>query len=170
MTRALVLRLALILFAFAVAGVLAGLVWHALWTPPTGVVYQDQWRIDSEGAPADVNGTGLYVVVSAATGIVMGFGTALVTRGHEVATLVAVSVGSALAGALMAITGHQLGPPDPRPLAAGQPDFTEIEADLRVEGWSPYVGFPTGALAALGVTFLALNGAARNRLDEEPDG
>jgi len=62
--------------------------------------------------------------VAATAGIVLGFAVALFSRGHEIVTLAAVAVGSALAGFLMAVTGHALGPEDPRPQAAGQPDFT----------------------------------------------
>ena len=74
-------------------------------------------------------------------------------------TLAAVAVGSALAGLLMAVTGNALGPEDPRPQAAGKPDFTAEVADLRVEGWSPYVAFPAGALTALAASFLLLGGS-----------
>ena len=131
---ALAVRVLLVLLAFAVGGVLAGVVWHALWTPPTGLYLGEQWHVDSEGAPRDVAGTGLYVVVAATAGIVLGFAVSLLARGHEVVTLVAVTVGSALAGLLMAVTGNVLGPDDPRPQAAGKPDFTAEVADLRVEG------------------------------------
>lgn len=164
----------LVLLAFAVGGVLAGVVWHALWTPPTGLYLGEEWHVDSEGAPRDVAGTGLYVVVAATAGILLGFAVSLLARGHEVVTLVAVTVGSALAGLLMAVTGNLLGPDDPRPQAAGKPDFTAEVADLRVEGRSPYIAFPAGALTALAASFLLLGGSmwgsSRTRADGEPAG
>jgi hypothetical protein len=168
-----VVRLLAVLVSFALSGVLAGVAWHALWTPPSGVYYQDEWVIDAAGAPQDVGGTALYVVVGLVAGLVVGFAVTLSSRRDEVLVLAAVAVGSVLAAALMAITGHALGPPDPRPLAAGQEDFTAADADLRVEGKSPYVAFPAGALSAAAAAFLLLNGPRRrdrgNRLEAEPD-
>ncbi len=162
------------LLAFALGGVVAGVVWHALWTPPTGLYVDEAWHVDSDGAPHDVLGTGLYVVVAAGAGIVLGFAVSLLTRGHEVLTLAAVAVGSSLAGLLMAVTGNALGPEDPRPQAAGKPDFTAQVADLRVEGWSPYVAFPAGALTALAAAFLLLGGSrpgsSRTGPEAEPAG
>ena len=169
-----VVRLLAVLVAFAVSGVLAGIVWHALWTPPSGVYYQDEWVIDAAGAPRDVGGTALYVVVGLVGGLVVGFAVTLSSRRDEMLVLGAVAVGSGIAAALMALTGHALGPPDPRPLAAGQEDFTAADADLRVEGKSPYVAFPAGALSAATAAFLLLNEPRRrdrrNRLEAEPDG
>ena len=166
-------RLLVVLVAFAVSGVLAGVVWHALWTPPSGVYYQDEWVIDAAGAPQDVGGTALYVVVGLVAGLVVGFAVTLTSRRDEMLVLAAVAVGSGVAAALMAITGHALGPPDPRPLAAGQEDFTAADADLRVEGTSPYVAYPAGALSAATASFLLLNGPRRrdpeNRFEAEPD-
>ena len=164
------LRLGATLLAFAAGGVLAGVVWHALWTPPTGLVFDDEWVFDSAGAPLDVSGTALYVVVALATGLVLGLATTLTTRRDEVAVLAAVVVGSALAGVLMAMTGHALGPPDPRPLAAGKEDFTAIDADLRVEGASPYVALPAGALSATAAGFLLLGEWRRKPIEGEPGG
>ena len=81
-------RMVLVLVAFGVGGVLAGLLWHALWTPPSGLYVQEKWHVDATGAPRDVSGTGLYVLVAAAAGIVLGFASALTARGHELARAV----------------------------------------------------------------------------------
>ena len=170
----LAVRALVVLVTFAVGGVVAGFVWHALWTPPTGLYLDETWHVDAEGAPRDVAGTGLYVVVAAGAGIVLGFAVALLTRGQEIVTLAAVTVGSALAGVLMAVTGHALGPDDPRPQAAGKPDFTAEVADLRVEGRSPYTAFPAGALTALAASYLLLGASPRSspisRTKTEPAG
>ena len=165
----------LVLLAFAVGGVVAGFVWHALWTPPTGLYLDETWHVDSEGAPRDVAGTGLYVVVAAGAGIVLGFAVALLTRGHEIVTLAAVAVGSALAGLLMAVTGHALGPDDPRPQAAGQTRLHRRGRRPPGRGpISPYIAFPAGALTALAASFLLLGASPRSspssRTEAEPAG
>ena len=163
------LRLLLTLVGFAIAGVVAGVVWEAFWTAPGGVAIENEWYLDSQGVQDDFSGTGVYVVVGLVGGLVLGLASAFTARGHEVATLVTVALGSAAAAALMAVTGHAIGPPDPRPLAEGEKDFTEIPADLRVVGSTPYAALPAGALTGLAVSFVALNGSSRSRLDREPD-
>ena len=164
------LRLLLTLVGFAVAGVVAGFVWEALWTAPGGVAIESQWYLDNEGVQDDFSGTGVYVLVGLVGGLALGVVSALTARSNEVATLAAVALGSTAAAALMAVTGHALGPPDPRPLAEGEKDFTAIPADLRVVGRTPYAALPAGALTGLAVCFVALNGSSRSRLDGEPDG
>ena len=163
-------RLLLVLLGCAVVGVLAGVLWELLWTAPTGLVYEDVWQLDGQGVQSDVTGTGLYVIIGFCAGLLIGVVSALTARTQEVATLATVAVGSVVAAALMAITGHALGPPDPRPLAAGRENFTELDADLRVEGTSPYVALPAGALTGLTLCFVGLAGSSRTRPATEPDG
>jgi hypothetical protein len=162
-SRRLWLRLVLLVVGFAVAGVFAGVLWEALWSPPGGIVVDSVWYLDNEGVEEDFSGTGLYVLVGLATGLLMGVLSAVTAaRTHEVATLVAVAVGSSVAAALMAVTGHALGPPDPRPLAEGREDLTEIPSDLRVVGTTPYAALPAGALTGLAVCFVGLGRSVRN--------
>jgi len=162
-------RLLLVLGGCAVGGVVAGVVWELVWTAPTGLVYENRWQLDQEGVQSDVSGTGLYVIVGFCTGLLIGVVSALTTRGHEVATLLTVAVGSVVAAALMALTGHALGPPDPRPLAEGRKNFTELDADLLVEGSSPYVAVPVGALTGLTLCFVGYARSSRSRSPTEPD-
>lgn len=164
------LRLAVVLVAFLVAGVVAGIVWEWLWSPPTGVTVEGEWFLDAEGVQDDFSGTGVYVLVALVTGLVLGLASALTARSHELVTLAVVAVGSLAAAWLMALTGRVLGPPDPRPLAEGRDDYTAIPADLRVVGRAPYASLPVGALTALAVCFVGLNGSRRSRLDGERGG
>ena len=165
-----VLRLGLVLVAFVVVGVAAGVLWEWLWTPPTGLVVDDTWFLDAEGVQNDFSGTGIYVVVALAAGALLGLVTGLTTRGHELATLAVVALGSVAAGWVMLLTGTHLGPPDPRPLADGRKDLAELPSDLRVVGTAPYISFPAGALTLLAVCYIGLNGSSRSRSDAEPDG
>jgi len=168
--RRLLLRLVLVLAAFLALGAVAGVVWERLWSPPTGLVVDNAWYLDADGVQEDFSGTGLYVLVALATGALVGLATALTTRGHELATLAVVAAGSVAAAWLMLLTGTALGPPDPRPLADGREDYTEIPSDLRVVGVAPYVALPAGALTTVAVCFIGLNGSRRRGMDGEPDG
>lgn len=167
--RRLLLRLGLVLAAFLAVGAVAGVVWERLWSPPTGLVVDNVWYLDAPGVQDDFSGTGLYVLVALTTGALLGLATALTTRAHELATLAVVAAGSVTAAWLMLLTGTALGPPDPRPLAEGTEDYTEIPSDLRVVGAAPYVALPAGALTTVAVCFIGLTGSRRAGSDGEPD-
>ena len=160
------LRLSVVVAGFVVTGVVAGIVWEWWWTPPTGVTVDGEWYLDPEGVQDDFSGTGVYVVVALVAGLLLGIVSALTARSHELATLVAVAVGSAAAAGIMALTGAALGPPDPRPLAQGREDRTEIASDLGVVGATPYAALPAGALTGLAVLFVGTHGSPARRSSE----
>jgi hypothetical protein len=137
-------------------GVAGGFAWHAWWTPTGGVVVDDTWIVLPDDAGREFAATGGFVLGSLLLGVVSGLLIAWRVRPYLVGVLVA-AVGGLLAGLVMAFVGHQLGPEDPRPQAAGQADLTAIPADLRVSGGSPYLGFPGGALLAVGLSFLLVS-------------
>ena len=153
--RGLVARLLLILALFAVGGVIGGVLWEWWWTPPTGAAVNGEWFLDSDGAGNEFSGTGLFVIITAVTGLVLGILCAALVRANELWVLGGVVVGALLAGAITAAVGGWLGPPDPRPLAKGERDFTPIPSDLQVVGLSPYLAAPMGALAGVVVIYLS---------------
>ncbi len=147
----------IIIVLMAVAGVVAGLVWEWLWTPPTGVVMDHRWLQDESGLRGDFSGTGTYVAVAAVVGLLVGAGIAVVFDRAELVTLFAVVVGSVLAAWVMYQVGLAVGPPDPGPLAATAEELTRLPGKLRVSGKSPFVAFPSGALVGLVVVFFGLS-------------
>jgi hypothetical protein len=149
----------IILGVFAVAGALAGVVWELLWTPPTGVAHQGEFVMDGPALRAEFGGTGSYVLISAALGLVLGVVLTVLCDEDELVTLIAVAAGAVLAAWLMREVGSALGPPDPRELARTLEDYTELPADLRVRG-SAWVAFPAGALTGALVVLL---GVTRHR-------
>jgi hypothetical protein len=160
-----------VVLGFAAVGALAGVAWEALWEAPAGVVYQDQWFLDPAGPDVAFAGTALYVVLAVPAGLVLGALAGLLRR-HEAVTLAAVVVGSLVAGWLMYAVGHALGPPDPRVLAAQEPDYSRVAADLVLAGpedtTAPYrstaaAAFPMGALAGLTLVYLSGLRPARHR-------
>ena len=122
--RSVLRQVAVVLLLFAVVGVLAGVVWQWVWSPPTGVAYQGSWVLDVEGLTHDFSGTGLYVVVGAVAGLLAGAAAGVLFDRDELVTLAAVVAGAALAAWLMKEVGQALGPPDPRPLAEAADDYT----------------------------------------------
>lgn len=161
----------IVLVVCAVAGVLAGVVWEWLWTPPVGVVVHHEWLLGLSGLRSEFSATGLYVVVASVAGLVVGAVCGLFLDRAELVTLVAVVVGAALAGWVMVQVGQVLGPPDPRQLAETAADRTRLPSDLRIAGNSPYVAFPAGATLGLAVVLLGLSKRhAGDRSDAAPTG
>jgi hypothetical protein len=148
---------AIVLVVFAAAGVLAGVVWEWLWTPPVGVVVDHEWLRGLAGLRAEFSATGVYVVVASFTGLITGALCALFLDRAELVTLAAVMIGALLAGWVMVQVGQALGPPDPRELAETARNGSRLPSDLRIVGKSPYVAFPAGATLGLAVVLLGLS-------------
>jgi hypothetical protein len=153
--RRVVLDVLVILALFVVVGVACGFLWEHIWSPPAGLAYQHKWVLDGDGLTADFSGTGLYALIGAAAGLVLGLVASLVLDRDEVVSLVTIMVGSVLAAYLMWVVGRALGPPDPHTVARTADDFDPIPADLRVHGKAALLAFPMGAtLSAAAVFFL----------------
>ena len=152
-SRRVAIDVVAILVVFAVAGVACGFLWEHIWTAPTGVAYQHKWVLDGGGLPEDFSGTGLYALIAAAAGLVLGLVLTLVFDNDEVASLAAIIVGAVLAAYLMWVVGVALGPPDPHTIARTADDFDPIPADLSVHGKSPWLAFPLGALVSAAAVF-----------------
>jgi len=148
-SRVVVLQVVAIVVVFAVVGALLGLLWYHLWDTPTGVVSSGQWFTDEAGLRDTFQGTGWYVVLAVAAGLVLGLVSAWVADRSELATLAAVVVGSVLAGLLMYLVGTHLSPGDPHVLAKTAKDGAKLDGQLTVDGWSPRAAFPFGALLGL---------------------
>lgn len=140
------------------AGALAGLLWFRLWEPPRGVVRSGAWLTDETGLRGDFSGTGLYVVVAALTGLLLGVVIALLLARSELATLGFLLLGAVLAGWVMYRVGILDSPGDPRVLADDTADGTVLPGRLRLAGWTPFVAFPTGALLGYAALLVALPG------------
>ena len=156
-TASPVVQAVVVVLLFLLAGAAAGFVWHAVWDAPTGVVAEGEWFPTpyEEGQRADFGGTATYVMVAVVAGLVVGSLCAVFLAASELVTLVAVTLGSAAAGWVMATVGVHLGPEDPELLARTAADGTELPGRLHVAGLSPYAAFPVGALVAVTVVYLS---------------
>lgn len=152
---------------FVVLGVVGGVVWFEWWTPTRGVVIQDTWILLPQDSGKDFAATGGYILGAVLLGSIGGVATAVFVRPATWALLVAV-LGATVAGLIMAALGHQLGPADPRPEAAGKADMTRLPGDLRVVGLSPYLAFPTGSLTALAAIYLGVTDRTQSGIRQVP--
>ena len=167
--------LARVLAAFVVlplAGVVGGVLWEWVWTPPRGVVLRKEWVQDPVAVGADFSATGWYVVLAVVAGACVAAALAWLLPGHELVTLLAVTPAAVLAGWLMYQVGHALGPADPDVLARTAEPLTELPDDLTLGGLeraprflrlepSAVLAFPGGALLGLAATALSTDGRIR---------
>ena len=147
-------QLAVAILLLALVGVVAGVVWEWLWTPPDGAVVDGSWVAQDEANLREVfSGTGWYVIVASVAGLVGGGLVALFLDRTPLLTLLGVVVGSALGGYLMFRAGVALAPDDP------------TKGALDVSGGSPFIAMPAGALVALALVFIGLMGRDRVTAD-----
>lgn len=167
-------RVLLLLTAGVVVGVLAGLVWQWVWTPPTGAAWEGEFYLDPGGVAREVSATGWFTVIGLLAGIAFGTAAAYSCSTHEVATLLGVFVGSLFLAWAMLVTGHVVGPPDPHVVARTAGDWEPIVSDLGLSGVDS-VGRPYGSSALLapavgaliGLIGIFLGGAGRRRRPAE---
>jgi hypothetical protein len=157
-----------VLTAYAVMGIVAGVVWQWVWTPPGQVIQNHQLFYDSDASLRRVfTGTGIYVLVGAAASALVALVVGLRTRGRELLVLLLVVVGSALAAALMWRVGTLLGPPDPATLAAHTTAVTRISGQLTVAGKSPYLAWPMASLLVLALIYFGWPSSLADRAPAE---
>lgn len=135
----------LVVLGAALLGVACGVLWEWLWEPPMGTVMNGTLHLDGAGLRSAFAGTGSYVLIAVVAGLLLGAVVAVLPSRDEVVTLLALLVGSVLAGWLMMVVGHALGPPDPEPRAEQLQDLERLPSDLEAPG-SAWVAFPSGAL------------------------
>ena len=170
----------LFILAFAVSGALSGVLWERLWEAPVGLVYRGEWFLEPAGPDFAFSGTGWYIVVALIAGALTGLALGWLWPRHEITSLVAMVVGSMLAGWVMFKVGHELGPQDPQLLAAGRADLSTLPSDLLLVGAddrlrlfgfesSALAAFPVGAMVAAMFVFLVMSGRDRTGGVETPD-
>ena len=155
--RGSVLFAVAIVLAYIAVGALAGVVWQWIWTPPVQVVQQKQLFYLDYGSLRQVfTGTGLYVLVAAVASALVALVAALLTRRHELLVLSAVTLGALAAAYTMHTVGVALGPSDPTSFAKTAADGAHVQAQLVVNGKTPYLVWPMVSLFVLALVFFAL--------------
>ena len=149
----------IVLAVFAGVGAVAGVLWELWWTPPTGVVVDHAWVPDDAGLRELFTGTGQYVVVALAGGLLAGAACAWFVDRVALLTLATVVLGSALGAWLMLRVGLALAPPDPTAAARTAADGTTLPGTLEVVGAGALASLPAGALTGLVIVFIGLTPA-----------
>lgn len=154
--RRSLLRALVCVAVFVGVGALGGVLWRHLWSPAAGVVHQHVWfpmPFDA-GEQHDFDGDAWYFVVALVSGMVLGAIAAVVARGSELLTLLAVALGSVAAAVVMWRVGMLGNPADPVQLARHAADGTRLSSRLHLANAVPLIAYPLGALGALAAVFL----------------
>jgi hypothetical protein len=156
-----------VLLAYALVGLIAGVVWEVIWAPPDQVVQQHQvYPADYQALRRIFTGTGLYVLIAASASALTALVISLLTRRRELVVLFAVAVGSCAAAGVMREVGISRGPVDPTTLAASTANGVHLPGALDVTGFSPYLVWPMMSLLVLSLVFFAWPRTSRTSGDE----
>ena len=163
--KAAVRDLLLVLVAFVAVGAAAGWLWHAIWAPApeaTGFLI-------SNGKPvfageSYIRASGLYVLLAAGVGVVLGAAAAWFADRDEVLTLAGVVLGAVAGGRVMAEVGTRLGPDEPPAKVTSSEQLAGVVAALQVEEVLVWTVMPAAAVA--GALAVLLIFAKRHVQDE----
>jgi hypothetical protein len=156
--RSVVLAVGVVV-AYVVVGVLAGVVWERLWTPPDLIVRDHQAVYTGYASLRRVfTGTGLYALIAAVASAVLALVAGLLARRHELIVLAAVVAGSGLAAYAMFRVGTSLGPGDPIAAAAHAANGTTLHGRLDVKGRTPFLVWPMVSLFVMALILFAWSG------------
>lgn len=136
-----------VLGVYLAVGVVAGIVWWALYDPALftkgegGALGMGEVELGKR-----FNGDAWYAVIAGVGGLVSG--TALTWwRGRDpLLTPVLVLLGAVIAASVMATLGGWLGPADPQSIAATVPVGGTVPATLSVDAFVCYLVWPATAL------------------------
>lgn len=157
-----------VLLLFVAGGAGLGWLWEHLWEPTQGLVVRHEWfivdedlRYDLDGLRNQFSGTGLFVVLALAGGLVLGALSALLLSRDELVTLAAVLLGSVAGAVVMWQVGTALGPPDPDVLAETARRGTVLPDDLELGSLGALLALPLAGLLGLCAVFFLVPGRTR---------
>jgi hypothetical protein len=139
----------LVVVAFGLVAVLAGLIWPRL-VDPVVVTRTEEGPETGEVALAErFDNDGWYAVLAAGLGLVLGVALTawqLNRRRPELAALAAVFLGAAVAAWLMSRVGTAVGPPDPATVLAEADVGATAVDQVRVTARAAYLVWPIAAV------------------------
>jgi hypothetical protein len=137
---------AVVLGTFLLVGVACGVVWWLLVEPATFTKVASGGSMGEDELAKRFNADGWYAVIAAVAGLTVGLLLTLWRSRDFVLTTVLLVVGSGIAAAAMALSGHLLGPGDPNAALAAAAPGTAVPVQLGVDAKACYLIWPMAAL------------------------
>jgi hypothetical protein len=146
-----------VLTGYVVAGVAGGVLWWLLAPTPTFVKLRSGGAMDEVQLSREFGIVGWYLVLGVVLGFVLGAALTWWRDRDPLLTSGLLLLGSAVAAALAALLGHQLGPADPATVLGAVRVGAHVPDQLHVAGavWPAFLGWPVGSLAGAFVVLLA---------------
>jgi hypothetical protein len=145
--RSVVTDLVVILGSYLLLGVLCGLLWWLLVDPAMFTKSEGGGGAMGELELSNrFNGDGWYAVIGAVAGLVSGVLLTWWRSRDFLLTTVLLLLGTAVAAAVMAVTGHWLGPGDPDAALAAVQVGDQVPVQLEVTAKATYLVWPMAAL------------------------
>jgi hypothetical protein len=150
-----------------VLGLLCGVMWWLLATPAEYTKLRDGAVLTENQLGRQFSVDGVYVVVALGTGLVAGLLLAWWRSRDPLLTSLLLVVGSLAAAGVMALTGHLLGPDDPKAVLAASTVGARVPETLSVTALTAYLAWPVGVLA--GALIVLLGGEGGQGSEPVPD-
>lgn len=131
---------------YVLLGVVGGLLWWLLVDPAVFTKVSDGGSMGELELGRRFNGDGWYAVIGAVAGLVSGVAITRWRSRDLVLTTILLVVGACVAAAVMAVTGHLLGPGDTDVALAAADEGAQIPIQLEVTAKAGYLVWPIAAL------------------------
>jgi hypothetical protein len=145
---------AAVLGILLVLGVLGGVLWWRVVPPAEFTKGPRGAGMGELDLGKQFAADGYYVVIAAVAGLVAGIALTWWRWRDPLLTTVLLVVGSALAAAAMAVTGHLLGPGDTSVALAAAKVGDKVAEPLDVDAFAVYLTWPVSVLIGAGVVLL----------------
>ena len=131
---------------YLVLGLVCGLLWWLLVDPAMFTKVDDGGSMGELELGARFNGDGWYAVIGAVAGLTSGLAITWWRSRDFLLTTVLLVVGAGVAAAVMAFTGHLLGPGNPDAALAAAKAGAQVPIELEVTAKAGYLVWPIAAL------------------------
>lgn len=135
-------------------GVLCGVLWWLLVSPPELTKLRDRAVMSEVELGKRFSVDAMYVVLAVLAGLVSGVALSWWRSRDPLLTSALLLVGAGVAAALMALTGYVLGPGDPEAALVTAEVSAHVPERLKVDIWTVYLAWPIGVLAGALVVLL----------------
>jgi hypothetical protein len=136
-----------VLGSLAILGLACGLLWWLLVQPAEFTKMRDGGAMGEVELGKRFAADGWYVVLALVAGSVAGAGLTWWRARDALLTTGLLVIGAVLAAAVMALTGHLLGPGDPQARLAAAKAGAHVPVQLAVTAKTAYLAWPIGVLA-----------------------
>ena len=147
-----------------VLGLAGGVLWWLLVDPAAYTKTRDGGVMSEAALRRQFSADGVYAVIAAVTGLVAGLVLTWWRSRDPLLTSLLLILGAALAAAVMALTGHLLGPGDPGTALREAKVGAQVPLRLEVDTFSVYLVWPVAVLAGALVVLLNSAGPATSEV------